>query len=141
MLRLLLRLLGLADAPEPHSAPPPLPGTRRLHLFSGTFGSEMEAMAYVMPPMEGPVADAPAQLTIDLPDAMIDPAFVEMGHGPGLEPLLQRRFTGETLLDVNHMTAGADTVVLIDERAMGGLPYTLESTPRLHYHGAFELPA
>lgn len=143
MLQLLRLILGLAPRGEMRRpAPrPPLPGGRRIHLFSGSFGAEPEAVAYVLPPLDAPLADAPAQLTIDLPDAMIDPAFVDMGFGAGLEPLLQRSFSGETLLDVNHITAGADTVVLIDERAMGGLPYSLASTPRLTYHGAFDIPS
>ncbi|SIN79166.1 hypothetical protein [Vannielia litorea] len=139
MLRLLLRLLGLASRSEEHRAAPLPPGNRRLHLFSGTFGSEAAAVAYVLPPMDGHLADEPAQLTVDLPEAFIDPAFVRMGHGTGLEPLLEATFTGETLLDVNHITAGADTVVVIDERATGGFPFRLADTPRLTYHGAFDL--
>ncbi|MFY0635122.1 MAG: hypothetical protein JXQ91_15010 [Vannielia sp.] len=141
LLRLIARLLGLASRPEAHRAAPLPAGTRRVHLFSGILGSEAEAMGYVMPPMEGPVSDAPAPLTIDLPEAFIDPAHVQMGHGSGAEPLLERVFAGEMLLDVRHITAGSDTVVVIDEAAMGGFPFVLDDTPRLTYHGAFELPA
>ncbi|WP_213549524.1 hypothetical protein, partial [Vannielia litorea] len=112
-----------------------------VHLFSGTFGAEAEAVTYVMPPMEGAVIDAPAPLTVDLPEAFIDLAHVKMGHGPGLEPLLEEVFADETLLDVRHITAGADTVVVIDERATGGYPFRLTDTPRLTYHGAFDIPA
>jgi len=141
MLRFLLRLFGLARAGEARRARPLADGMRRLHLFSGTFGSEAEATAYVMPPLEGPVPDAPAPMTVDLPEAYVDPAWVAMGHGPALEPLLQRHFSDEMLLDVNHMVTGADTVVLLDERAMGGFPFRLSDTPRLTYHGAVEVPA
>ncbi|QDC08832.1 hypothetical protein FHY55_06070 [Oceanicola sp. D3] len=141
MRRFLLRLFGLAPRREARRPAPPLAGRRRVHLFSGTFGNEPEAMSYVMPPMEGPVADAPAPLTVDLPEAFIDPAYVQMGHGTGLEPLLEQIFSDETLLDVRHITAGADTVVVIDERAMGGYPFRLTDTPRLTYHSAFDIPA
>ncbi|MBY6048247.1 hypothetical protein [Vannielia litorea] len=139
--RLIARLLGLAPRTEARRAAPLPPETRRVHLFSGTLGSEAEAMGYVMPPMEGPVADAPAPLTVDLPEAFLDPAHVYMGYGSGAEPLLERFFADEMLLDVRHITAGADTVVVIDEAAMGGFPFVLQDTPRLTYHGPFELPA
>lgn len=140
MLRRLARLLGLSRRPAAARARPLPPGMERVHLFAGSFGNAHAAQDYVYPPVHPDIADAPAPMTVDLPEAYIDPARLWLGHGSGLEPLLEEYFRDEMLLDIKLLVGTDDTVVVLEEAAMGGFPFRLSDTPRLRYLGPFERP-
>lgn len=123
-------------APREYSdtAVPPPPNPNRLHIFHGTFASELAATDYCLTPLG---RNKPEPLTRDLPDAMINTSEVEIIFGTAriaaAVPMLYPnpdRLLGQI---------GADnTIVMITEAAFGGLPYTLNDTPALRYAGAYE---
>lgn len=110
--------------------------TNRVHVFHGTFPSEIEATDYCLTPLG---RNQPEPLTRDLPDAMIDTAEVEIIFGPerigAAIPMLTDK--PDTLFHL-VATQRSNTIILIAEAAFGGLPYTLNDTPVLRYAGAFD---
>lgn len=135
LLRLLLfPLLGRMRAREKSdSAVPPPANPDRVHIFHGTFASELEATEYCLTPMG---RNKPEPLTRDLPDAMIDTSEVEIIFGGpriiGAVPMLSPN------PDALLREIGTDnTVIMIAEAAFGGLPYTLNDTPNLRYAGPY----
>ncbi|MDF1871765.1 hypothetical protein [Vannielia sp.] len=120
----------------------PLPeGMMRLHLFGGIFGSEAAARDYLFGPVEVDLIDAPAPMTVDLPDAFVNADFVRMSWGIGKEALLAEYFRGEALMDAVHITSPFDTLALLPEEGLGGVPFRLHDTPKLRYLGAFLVTA
>jgi len=129
-------LLGWIRNKPPRVAKPPRdPATaNRLHIFHGTFATELEATDYCL---RAPGRNQPEPLTLDLPDATIDVNEVEIIFGAarikGTLPMLTS--DPERL----HDQIGSDnTLILIAEAAFFGLPYTLNDTPCLRYAGAFD---
>jgi len=57
------------------SAVPPAANSNRLHVFHGTFASELDATDYCLTPLG---RNQPEPLTRDLPDAMIDTSEVRL---------------------------------------------------------------
>jgi len=116
------------------SAVPPAANSNRLHVFHGTFASELDATDYCLTPMG---RNQPEPLTRDLPDAMIDTSEVEIIFGAarigGAIPMLTNQPDG-----LFRQIGDNNTVILIAEAAFGGLPYTLNDTPKLCYAGAFD---
>ena len=133
-MNLLLRLIrpsrDLSD-----SAPPPAANPDRVHIFYGTFASELEATDYCLTPMG---RNKPEPLTRDLPDAMINTSEVEIIFGTariqGALPMLSPNPMG-LLRDLGDHNA----IIMIAEAAFGGLPYTLNDTPKLTYAGPYEV--
>lgn len=107
----------------------------RLHVFHGSFASELEATDYCLKPMG---RNKPEPLTRDLPDATIDTNEIEIVFGPkriGVAiPMLTQHPDG-----LFHQVGTSNTLVLISEAAFYGLHYTLNDTPVLRYAGAFEV--
>lgn len=120
----------LADSATPPHAP-----SNRFHLFCGTFASEPDANAYCF---DAPNPNAPEPLTRDLPDAMIDTSMVEIIYGPRVDAAVQI-LDPSSSLNLADRIGAANTLILISERAFGGLPYTLNDTPVLAYLGPFDL--
>lgn len=108
--------------------------SNRLHVFHGTFASELEATDYCLQPMG---RNKPEPLTRDLPDAVIDTNEVEIIFGGprigGVIPMLTNTPDG-----LFKMVGSDNTVILIAEAAFCGLPYKLNDTPKLRYAGAFD---
>ena len=134
MIRALINFVLRPDRREfSDSATPPPADPDRVHLFAGTFASELEATDYCLRPMG---RNKPEPLTRDLPDAMINTAEVEVLFGgpriAGAVPLLTSRPS-----DVLTQIGSDNTLILIAEAAFGGLPYSLNDTPRLRYLGPF----
>jgi len=128
ILRSVLRLSGKQELSD--TAPPPNAPSNRLHVFVGTFASELEATDYCLTPMG---LNKPEPLTRDLPDAMVDTSEVEIIFGEG-------RITGALPMLNPRPDIGPDnTLILIAEAAFGGLPYTLNDTPKLRYVGPAEV--
>lgn len=131
---LLYPLLGNIRSQDPSdSATPPGPPhehTNRVHVFYGTFGSELAATDYCLTPLG---RNKPEPLTRDLPDAMIDTSEVEIVFGEA------RVLAAIPMLNPRPDVGRADTIILIAEAAFGGLPYSLNDTPVLTYAGAFEV--
>jgi hypothetical protein len=128
-------LLGIMRPKEKSdSAVPPPANPNRVHVFHGTFTSELDATSYCL---DAPSRNEPEPLTRDLPDAMIDTSEVEIIFGAArigsAVPMLTKR--PEALLD---QIRSDNTLVLIAEAAFAGLPYTLNDTPMLRYAGPFE---
>jgi len=116
------------------TAVPPPANPNRLHIFHGQFASELEATDYCLTPMG---RNKPEPLTRDLPDAMIITSHIEIIFSAAsiavAVPMLHPDPTG-LLRDI-----GSDnTVIMLPEAAFGGLPYTLNDTPKLRYAGAYE---
>jgi len=137
MLRVLLfPLLGRMRTKETsETAVPPAARSNRVHVFHGTFASELDATDYCLTPLG---KNEPEPLTRDLPDAMVDTAEVEIIYGHSrinaAAPMITNR-PSDLLSDI-----GTDnTLILIAEAAFGGLPYTLNDTPKLRYAGAFDV--
>ena len=117
-------------APTPPDAPPP--GQLRLHLFGANFDSPAEAERFCYEP---PQPDYPVALTRELAGAYIDTGEVEVIHAPHLPRLLE--FLDADEADDILLRLGADTtLILLTERAFGGMPYTLDDTETLTYLGA-----
>ena len=131
---LLVPLLGVMGKKEKSdTAPPPPTQPDRVHIFHGTFASELAATDYCLTPLG---RNQPEPLTRDLPDAMVDTAEVEIIFGAArisaAVPMLSPDPDG--LL----RQIGADnTVIMLSEAAFGGLPYTLNDTPKLRYAGPY----
>lgn len=130
--KFLMRLIRPTREKSDSAVPPPA-NPDRVHIFHGTFASELEATDYCLTPMG---RNKPEPLTRDLPDAMIDTSEVEIIFGGpriiGAVPMLSPNPDG--LL----RAIGTDnTVVMIAEAAFGGLPYTLNDTPKLRYAGPY----
>lgn len=126
-------------APPP---PRPLPeGQQRLHLFAGNFGSEEAARDYLFGPVDAAFVDAPAPMTVDLPEAFINAEALRMGRDGGIAALLGEYFHGEALMDAVQIAAPFDTLALLPEAGLGGVAYRLQDTPSLRYLGAFEVAA
>ncbi len=117
------------------TAVPPAAPSNRVHVFHGTFASEIEATDYCITPMG---RNKPEPLTRDLPDAMIDTSEVEIIFGTdridAAIPMLTNRPS-----DLTRQVKADNTLILIAEAAFGGLPYTLNDTPNLRYAGAFDV--
>ncbi len=124
LVRLLRPVHDLSD-----SAVPPPANPNRLHVFAGSFGMELEATDYCLTPLG---KNQPEPLTRDLPDAMIDTSEVEIIFGE------TRIVSALPMLQPRPEVGGANTLVLIAEAAFGGLPYTLNDTPKLRYLGPVE---
>ncbi|MFB1026180.1 MAG: hypothetical protein QMC33_12875 [Octadecabacter sp.] len=107
----------------------------RVHVFHGTFVSELAATSYCF---DAPSRNEPEPLTRDLPDAMIDTTEVEIIFGTariGSAVPMLTQYTEDLFNEI-----GSDnTLVLIAEAAFGGLPYSLNDTPVLRYAGAFDV--
>lgn len=117
------------------TAVPPVANANRVHLFHGTFASELEATDYCITPMG---RNKPEPLTRDLPDAMIDTSEVEIIFGADRIGAAIPMLTNRPSDLVQHI--GIDnTLILIAEAAFGELPYTLNDTPNLRYAGAFDV--
>ncbi|MCF2871002.1 hypothetical protein L0664_07985 [Octadecabacter sp. G9-8] len=130
------RVLGLSDKLElSDTATPPPTNPNRVHIFHGTFASELEATDYCLTPVG---RNKPEPLTRDLPDAMIDTSEVEIIFGQARIAAATPMFTPNPnglLRDI-----GTDnTVIMIADAAFGGLPYTLNDTPCLRYAGPYEV--
>lgn len=129
-------LLGLLRSKEKSdSATPPHANPDRLHVFCGSFPSELDATAYCL---DAPSKNEPEPLTRDLPDAMIDTSEIEIIYGarvdaamPMLDPYGQS--------NLSDRIGNANTLILIAEKAFGGLPYTLNDTPVLTYLGPIDV--
>lgn len=107
----------------------------RVHLFHGTFETELAATSYCL---DTPGKNEPEPLTRDLPDAMIDTSEVEIIFGGARIAAAVPMLTHNPHELFNEI--GADnTVILIAEAAFGGLPYTLNDTPVLRYAGAYNV--
>lgn len=106
----------------------------RLHVFHGTFASELEATDYCLSPIG---RNKPEPLTRDLPDATINTAEVEIIFGAerigDAIPMLTQTPDG-----LYRLVGTDNTMILIGEAAFYGLPYTLNDTPKLRYAGAFD---
>lgn len=124
-------LLGLIPS-RPTKAPPKfLPdGKLRIHLLRGTFDSKQAAWDYCFA-AEG---DAPEQITVDQPDALIDTGFVEVIYQDITERLVEFLAPHEADGIVLNMM-GSNTLVIITEDAFAGLPYELVSNQTLTYMG------
>ena len=110
-------------------AVPPNANANRLHVFAGTFRSELEATDYCLTPMG---KNQPEPLTRDLADAMIDTAEVEIVFGEA------RILAALPMMTPRPDVGAANTLILIAEVAFGGLPYSLGDTPKLRYFGPVE---
>lgn len=132
----LIDILRVSPASDPaQSAAPPHAPCNRFHLFCGTFPSELDATAHCLD-AQGP--NAPEPLTRDLPDAMIDTSMVEIIYGTRVDAAVQM-LDPSGAANLTHRIGTANTLLLIPERAFGGLPYTLNDTPVLQYLGPFDL--
>ena len=129
-----LAALLVPRPPIPDAATPPPPGKDRLHLFFGQFRTEANARAYCYASAD---EMHPVQLTIDLPGAFVDPAHVTVAFGPDVRPQLERWFDPGLVEDMMLHIHSADTLVALAEAAFGGLPYSLNNTPRLTYLGHY----
>lgn len=125
-----LAALFSGPKPLPEAPVPPPPGSDRVHLFAGNFGSELAATEYVF---DAPDANHPEPFTNDLPDAYVDTAFVEIAHGDRLEPALE--LITRDIIDIGD----ADTLIIVSEQAFGGFPFALDDTPRARYLGLWEI--
>ncbi len=117
--------------PELHPIPN---GYARVHVFWGDFDSENDALAYCHGTGQ---ENNPAPLTRDMPDAFIDPTFVEINRDADIKSVLQwldRDGKVETNVDASAM---GNTLILIYEDAFGGLPYRLGYTDRVAYAAAW----
>jgi len=106
----------------------------RVHLFYGSFASELEATDYCITPLG---RNKPEPLTRDLPDATIDTTEVEIIFGASRIAAAVPMFSPNNGL-IGQIGAH-NTVVIIAEAAFFGLPYTLNDTPVLTYAGAFDV--
>lgn len=136
LLRLLLfPLLGPMRKQAPDTAPPPPANPDQVHIFHGTFASELEATDYCLTPMG---RNKPEPLTRDLPGATIITSEVEIIFGPerinAALPMLKGPVDA-LFNEIGH----ENTIVMIAEAAFGGLHYTLNDTPKLRYAGPFEV--
>lgn len=107
----------------------------RVHVFHGTFASELEATRYCI---DAPSRNEPEPLTRDLPEATIDTTEVEIIFGwPRIGaalPMLTDHPDG-----LFQQIGTNNTVILLSEAAFCGLPYTLNDTPKLRYAGGFDV--
>jgi len=129
-------LLGrIRPTPAAPAKPPRDPAmANRLHIFHGTFTTELEATDYCLC---APGRNQPEPLTRDLPGATIDVNEVEIIFGAARIKGALSMLTSDP--DALQRTIGDDnTLILIAEAAFFGLPYTLNDTPCLRYAGAFD---
>ena len=132
----LIDMLRVSPSPDlADSAIPPHAPSNRFHLFCGTFPSELDATAYCL---DTNSANEPEPLTRDLPDAMIDTSMVEIIYGTRVDAAVQMLDPSDAA-SLTERIGEANTLILISERAFGGLPYTLNDTPVLEYLGPFDL--
>ncbi len=135
LLRLLFfPFLGIMRRKEKSdTATPPPSQPDRVHIFYGTFPSEIAATDYCLTPIG---RNKPEPLTRDLADAMINTSEVEIIFGPSriaaAVPMLGPNSDG-----LLRQIGAANTVIIIAEAAFGGLPYTLNDTPSLVYAGPY----
>ncbi|WP_420859232.1 hypothetical protein [Marivivens marinus] len=122
---------------DPELPPAPAPGMTRLHLFAGDFESGDAARAYCF---MAPDKDHPEPLTNDLPGAFVDIRFVTVAHGPAARDFIRHKCPTDTAAEVRDRLGAARTLVVLEEAAFGGFPYTLNDTPKLAYLGAWEVP-
>lgn len=132
----ILRALFGWMMPQSPTAPPPLAGSDRLHLFAGHFPSEETAMSYCY---DAPDTNHPEPLTRDLADAYVDTNFVEVAFGERVPFALRMIIPAADLDDMSDQISGDNTLVMISESAFGGMPYTLNDTPALRYLGAYTI--
>lgn len=119
----------------PQTALPPNANPNRVHLFHGTFASELEATDYCLTPLG---RNKPEPLNRDLPDAGVNTAEVEIIFGSARITAASPMFSPNPdglLRDIGE----DNTLIMISEAAFGGLPYTLNDTPTLRYAGAYEV--
>ena len=107
----------------------------RVHVFHGTFASELESTTYCL---DAPSKNEPEPLTRDLPDAMIDTSEVEIIFGSTRIHAAADMLAGDSE-NLSYEIGHDNTMILIAEAAFGGLPYTLNDTPVLRYAGAFDV--
>ncbi|MBU2994363.1 hypothetical protein Q4555_06690 [Octadecabacter sp. 1_MG-2023] len=109
--------------------------SNRVHVFHGTFESELDATRYCI---DAPSRNEPEPLTRDLPDATIDTSEVEIVFGGprigAAVPMITLHPDG-----LFQQIGSNNTVILLSEAAFCGLPYTLNDTPKLRYAGAFDV--
>lgn len=132
---LLFPLLGPMRKQTSETATPPPTNPNRVHIFHGTFGSELEATDYCLTPI---ARNKPEPLTRDLPDAMIITSEVEIIFGTARIGSALPMLSGP-VSDLFREMGDDNTIVMIAEAAFGGLPYTLNDTPKLRYAGPFEV--
>lgn len=128
----LFRVLRQKPAPMPQKG---APQSNRVHIFHGTFATELNATRYCL---DAPSRNEPEPLARDLPDATIDTAEVEIIFGQDRIAVAVPMFATnpQALLD----QIGTDnTIIMIAEAAFMGLPYALNDTPALRYAGAFDV--
>lgn len=130
------KLLGLTERRDTSdNVPPPPANPDRVHIFHGTFASELEATDYCLMPIG---RNKPEPLNHDLPDATVNTAEVEIIFGTAriTAAIPMVRPDPDRLLKA----IGEDnTLIMLAEAAFGGLPYTLNDTPRLRYAGAYDV--
>jgi len=123
---------GSTRTPQPTPPNPTAPGRLRLHLFGATFPDQGSADRFCY---EVPQPDYPEQLTRELDGAFIDAKQVEVICGAVLPRLHEFLSTDEA--DDIMLRLGADnSLIIIPELALGGMPYSLDDTDTLTYLGA-----
>lgn len=127
-------LLGAMRKKEKrNTVSPPEVQPDRVHIFHGTFASELAATDYCLTPLG---RNKPEPLIRHLPDAMVDTAEVEIIFGTAriaaAVPMLSPDSDG-----LLRQVGTDNTLIMISEAAFGGLPYTLNDTPTLRYAGPY----
>lgn len=102
-----------------------------MHLFNGA-ASEDVLLDYCF---EAPSPNEPEGFTRDLEDAFVNTDYVEVRHGPDAAVALNGLQLGAS--DVRRFAAGArgQGWVIVMEEAFGGLPFSLNDTPKVAYLG------
>jgi len=129
----LSRLVAIfKPTPEPPVRAKLPEGKMRIHLFSGDFPDIDAAMTYCFES----AGNVPEQITLDQPGAFIDTTHVEVVFDRAATRLNEFLTPDEADRMVAKMR-GSNTLIIIEEPAFGGFPYTLNNTPNLFYHGPF----
>lgn len=119
-------------------APPVPAGMERIHLFVGNFDDDIAAYHYCCGDGE---VDVPEPINLDLQDTSVDTQFLEFFFGSARYSVLDVLFEGVALNKYRAAVDGYNTLVIISERAFGGLNYHLTDTPKLDYRGPIEVDA
>ena len=111
-----------------------------IHVFSGSFGSEVAARRYTERQWVEDSEDPAWALRDDLSVGYLDSDFVETIFGEGKLDYLVTQVARESDAAnlVEAIPESADTLVLIMSSALDVKRVRLQSTPELRYHGEYQ---